>query len=78
MAYWISETPKTSQRPNHREFDCDFRSDIAKLPRQGIEGEPQEGDNMAHLPCSYGSGAFCLEDSSVWELGKETNTWQEL
>lgn len=78
MAYWIQETSTIHQRPNHRSFHCDFRSDIAKLPRQDIDGEVQEGDNLSHKPCSYGSTALVLEDSSYWELGKETNQWKEL
>lgn len=78
MAYWIQATSTTHQRPNHRDFYCDFRSDISKLPRQGIEGIPQNGDNLSHKPCAYGSSALVLEDSSYWVLGKETNEWKEL
>lgn len=78
MAYWIRETGTYHNYSNYRSFGCDYRSDIEKLPRIGIEGEKQEGDSVCSLPCSCGSDCLCLEDSSVWVLGKDTNKWKEL
>lgn len=57
---------------------CDYRTDINKLPRIGIEGKKQDGDTVSSTPCSCGSDCLCLEDSSVWVLGKDTNEWKEI
>lgn len=78
MAYWVQETTTKQNMINYRSYICDFRSDIEKLPRFGIKGTDQEGDSISPQPCSYGSDCLCLEDSSVWILGKETNEWKEL
>lgn len=78
MAYWIQEPRTTQNNPKYRSYMCDFRTDIDKLPKQGIEGEIQVDDSTASIPCSYGSDCLCLEDSSVWILGKETNEWKEI
>lgn len=78
MAYWVQETAKNHNFSNYRSFMCDYRTDIDKLPRIGIEGVKQEGDTVSSAPCSYGSDCMCLEDSSVWILGKDTNKWQEV
>lgn len=78
MAYWVQETSTTQNMSNYRSFYCDYRTDIDKLPRVGIEGEPQKNDTVSHKPCSHGSDCLCLEDSSVWILGKDTNAWQEI
>ena len=78
MGYWVQETGTHHNFSNYRSFICDFLSDISKLPRVGINGEKQEGDTVSSTPCSYGSDCLCLEDSSVWVLGKDTNEWQEV
>ena len=78
MAYWIQETGTHHNLINYRSFICDYRSDIDNLPRVGISGSPQEGDTVSSAPCSCGSDAFVLEDSSVFILGKDTNEWQEV
>lgn len=78
MAYWIQETRTNQNMKNYKSFMCDFRTDIEKLPRMGINGTEQEDDTVSSLPCSYGSDCLCLEDSSVWILGKETNEWKEV
>ena len=77
MAYWIQETGKNSNS-SIRSFYCDYRSDVQKLPRAGINGLSQEDDNVSSKPCSHGSDALVLEDSSVWILGKDTNEWKEI
>lgn len=76
MAYWIQETATHHNFSNYRSFMCDYRSDIAKLPRVGVYGIQQDGDTVSSNPCSRGSDCLCLEDSSVWILG--TNDWQEV
>lgn len=75
MAYWVQETGTHHNSSNYRSFMCDYRSDIDKLPRVGIEGEKQEGDTVSSSPCAYGSLCHCLEDSSRWVLGRDINKW---
>lgn len=77
MAYWIQET-NVGNSSACKSYMCDYRSDIAKLPRIGIHGEEQEGDSVADNPCSWGSDCTCLEDTSIWILGKDTNQWIEI
>lgn len=57
---------------------CDYLSDINKLPRVGIEGEKQDGDTVSSAPCAFGSECFCLENTSIWILGKDKNEWKEV
>lgn len=78
MSYWVQEIGTHYNNSNYRSFMCDYRSDIDKLPRVGISGAPQEGDTVSSMPCSYGSDCMCLEDTSIWILGKDTNEWQEV
>ena len=78
MAYWIQETGTHHNFSNYRSFMCDYRSDIVKLPRADTSGELQKNDTVSSLPCAYGSDCLCLENSSVWILGKDTNEWQEV
>jgi len=78
MAYWVQETGTNHNSSNYRSFICDYREDIAKLPKQNTYGKKQEGDTVSSMPCSYGSDCMVLEDSSVWILGKDTNEWQEV
>ena len=77
MAYWIQET-NVGNNSSCKSYMCDYRSDIAKLPRMGIYGAEQEGDSVSDNPCSYGSDCTCLEDTSIWVLGKDTNQWKEI
>lgn len=72
MAYWIL---KTNNYNGAKYFQCDYINDIEKLPTTTKEGEKQEGDSVSSYRCQYGSQCLCLEDSSVWLLGKDTNTW---
>ena len=78
MAYWVQETGDHHNHSNYRSFMCDYRLDIEKLPRVGISGAQQEEDTVSSTPCSYGSNCLCLEDSSIWILGKDTNEWKEI
>lgn len=78
MAYWIQNTSISKNNGGFRSYVCDYLSDIDKLPRYGVEGEPQGNDSF-HKPCAYGSACLCLEDGgSKWILGKDTNKWQKL
>ena len=36
MAYWIQEPRTTQNNPKYRSYMCDFRTDIDKLPKQGV------------------------------------------
>ena len=78
MAYWVQETSNNQNMTNYRSFICDYRDDIQKLPKVGVPGEIQEGDTVSAQPCAYGSDCLCLQDSSVWILGKDTNAWTEI
>lgn len=79
MAYWIQKTAGKRNVQNCKLYNCDYFSDIDKLPRFGIEGEPQEGDSTASDPCSYGSKCICLEDGgSQWILSKDSNEWCQM
>lgn len=77
MAYWIQET-NVGNNSACRSYLCDFRTDIDSLPRVGVKGQEQTGDSVSSQPCACGSDCMVLEDSSVWILGKETNTWMEI
>ena len=58
----IHERAYTGVYPdNHREFVCDFTSDVDSLPTQ------QRGRDY----CSTSSVAFVIEDSSKWMLNSE-------
>ncbi len=78
MAYWVQETGNYHNFSNYKSFICDYISDIQKLPRVGVSGEKQDNDTVSSAPCSYGSDCLCLENSSVWILGKDTNEWSEV
>lgn len=76
MAYWID--PNAENKQNCRSYYCDYTTDIDLLPRYGIKGAEQENDTVAPMPCNYGSECVCLEDATVWILGKDTNEWKQL
>ncbi|KAI4445175.1 hypothetical protein C823_007682 [Eubacterium plexicaudatum ASF492] len=74
MAYkWLKGNKTYSYTP--KEFQCDFLSDIGKLPTSHKYGEKQKNDTISDDPCMPGSECFCLEDGSIWLLGIETDTW---
>lgn len=70
MSYWVNKIGNNNNA-NHKEFYCDKRTDIKNLPTLNSKGK--NGDS-----CSVGSECLCLEDSSVWILGKDNNQWIEL
>lgn len=72
MAYWIVQTNRYN---NSKYYQCDFISDISKLPTLKKEGEKQEGDTISSYCCAPGSQCLCQEDSSIWLLGKDTDNW---
>lgn len=72
MAYWIISNTKIS---NLRQFQCDFLSDIGKLPTVKKIGAKQKGDTVSDNPCIPGSECFCYEDGSIWLLGMENDKW---
>ena len=75
MAYWID--PNTT-KSSKKSYTCDALADIQNLPRFGIYGTPQDNDSISDNPCGYGSICLCIENSSVWVLSKNTNTWKEI
>lgn len=75
--YWIQESGN-SNNANYKSFICDYKSDIDKLPTQTLNGALQNNDTVSSKPVAAGSDCLCLEDSSVWILGKETDSWQRL
>ena len=54
---------------------CDYLSDIKNLPDALKDGVPQPNDTVCKNRCSPGSQCFCLEDSSIWILGKDSDQW---
>lgn len=74
MSYWVHEC---GNRNNSlwRYYQCDYLSDIKKLPTATKDGEQQEHDTVSKNKCSPGSQCLCHEDSSFWMLGKDTNKW---
>lgn len=79
MAYWIQKTPDNHNMSGYKLYRCDYKSDIADLPRFGIYGKPQKDDSTASSPCSYGSECECIEEGGLkYTLGKDTNAWKPL
>lgn len=74
MAYWIHES---GNKNNYlwRFFMCDSISNINDLPTAQKEGIPQKNDSVSKYRCSPGSQCLCLEDRSIWILGKENDRW---
>lgn len=72
MSYWVIKSNNTSMV---KEFQCDFLSDIGKLPTHLRIGARQKDDNRSNNPCAPGSSCLCYEDGSEWLLGMETDTW---
>lgn len=74
MSYWIQDAGNKNSSL-WRFFMCDYLSDIEKLPTAINEGQPQTNDTVCKNKCSPGSQCFCLQDSSLWVLGKDSDTW---
>lgn len=74
MSYWLKKDNKVYTFIA-KQFQCDFLSDIAKLPTTKKIGAKQENDSISDDPCLPGSECFCFEDGSIWILGLETDTW---
>ena len=77
MAYWIQEIGN-GHRPNWRMYHCDYVSDIQNLPLNDRNGVQQGDDTVSSTNATYGDQCLVLENSSVYELGKETNNWVKL
>lgn len=71
MSYFCKKISSDANYTDLKEYVCDLRSDISNLPTIGKSGK--NGDI-----CSIGSECLCLEDTSVWVLGKDANKWIEL
>lgn len=77
--YWIQEIGGNGQnRSDWKMFHCDYKADIANLPLNDKAGVQQGDDTQGCKPAHYGDQCVCLEDSSVWELGWESNEWTQL
>lgn len=74
MSYWIHEAGNRNSSL-WRFFMCDYLSDIKNLPDALKDGLPQPNDTVCKNRCSPGSQCFCLEDSSIWILGKDSDQW---
>lgn len=74
MAYWIHEAGNKNSSL-WRFFMCDHLTDLKNLPTFTKEGQPQPDDTVCKNKCCPGSQCFCIEDSSVWVLGKDTDKW---
>lgn len=74
MSYWIQDAGSKNSSL-WRFFMCDYLSDIVNLPTANTEGQPQANDTVCKNKCCPGSQCYCLQDSSLWVLGKDTNAW---
>lgn len=74
MAYWIVKSGN-SQNSTWRYFQCDYMTDISKLPTTTKQGVEQVNDSVCSYTCAPGSKCLCQEDGSIWLLGKDTNSW---
>lgn len=74
MSYWIHEAGNKNSSL-WRFFMCDYSSDIKNLPLADRDGQPQLNDTVCKNRCSPGSQCLCLEDNSIYILGKDTNKW---
>lgn len=76
MSYWIH---KAGNGNNYlwRYFMCDYLSDIDKLPTAAKSGQYQPDDTIDKDKCCPGSQCLCLEDGSIWLLGKDTGKWSK-
>lgn len=72
MSYWVV---KNNSYNNSKYFQCDYISDIEKLPTITNEGVKQNNDTVSCYRCAPGSQCLCQEDGSIWLLGKDTNSW---
>lgn len=60
---------------SHKKFICDSEEDIAKLPKDGIEGSIEgSSDDLINRPCSIGSTALVCSTSEMWILSP-SNEW---
>lgn len=74
MSYWIHEAGNRNSSL-WRFFMCDSLSDLQNLPTATKEGQPQPNDTVCKNQCCPGSQCFCLENGSMWLLGKDTDKW---
>lgn len=74
MAYWVHEAGNKNSSL-WRSFMCDFISNIDDLPTSTKEGKSQPNDTVCKNRCAPGSQCLCLEDGSVWILGKDDDKW---
>ncbi len=77
MSYWVHECGNQNNSL-WRYFQCDYLSDIKKLPTATKEGISQINDTVSKNKCSPGSKCLCQEDGSLWFLGKDTDRWIKL
>lgn len=59
----------------HTEYLCDYISDISTLPTANRKGKISYGGDDLKVQCAAGSMAYCLENSSLYTLGIETDEW---
>lgn len=74
MAYWIHNSGNKNSSL-WRFYQCDYLSDINKLPTTTKVGEQQPNDTVSKTKCAPGSQCLCQEDGSIWLLGKDTDKW---
>jgi len=76
MAYWITHIDKNNF--GLRRFQCDYESDISKLPTKLKPGVKQKNDTVSNRTCAAGSQCFCHESSSIYVLGQEIDKWTKI
>lgn len=72
---------KNNDEPNAvaiNQYYCMTESDIALLPRFGVEGRFEDPyDSLANKPCSIGSEAFVVDTSEAYILAPN-NEWKKI
>lgn len=74
MSYWVHEIGNKNNAM-WRFYQCDYLTDIDKLPTASKYGEEQPNDTVCKNKCAPGSKCLCQEDGSIWLLGKDTDKW---
>lgn len=75
MSYKITFINGQVNSSELKKFICQDESDIAKLPRYGIDGiQEPESDTVSSKSCAIGSTAFVCSTSNTYVLAPN-NTW---
>ena len=78
MSYKITFIDGQANSSGLKKFICQDESDIAKLPRYGINGvQESDKDTVSNKSCAIGSTAFVCSTSNNYILAPN-NTWTKI